>query len=41
MDAKKDNKIETIKETNESNESNEIEETIHDMLDKVMEEKKE
>ena len=36
MDAKKDNKIETIKETNESNESNEIEETIHDMLDKVM-----
>ena len=36
---KKENEIETIKELNESNESNKIENTIHDMLDKVMEEK--
>ena len=36
MDVKKENQIETIKEANESNE---IEETIQDMLEKVMEEK--
>ena len=35
----KDNDIETIKELNESNDSNQIEDTIQDMLNKVMEEK--
>ena len=39
MESKKEKEIETIKETSESNESHEMEETIHNMLDKVMEEK--
>ena len=39
MESKKEKEIETIKETSESNESHEMEETINNMLDKVMEEK--
>ena len=39
MESKKEKEIETIKEISESNESLEMEETINNMLDKVMEEK--